>query len=580
MVSHDVKLVFAQTRKRIAKMLQKYDGDLNFATNAWTSPNHKAFVAVSVHLEREGEPLVMVLNVVEVAQSHSGLNLASTFAKILDDFGILDKILSLTADNASSNDTMTEGLINLLLDFALLRQFGIPKKSEGDGLDDSEQDLVVMGGQDLITPNLRYSAPSSILERCACIKVVRHVTLVDLAKDLDFEDLVTRAEKGAEDTGDEATVDESEDEELLEGLFDFTDDKHVSLAENVRPVNLVLVKLRKLAFKIVHSMTIILPAWYATLNDLKLAERIMLHYRKAIDTISADRELGLQQFESSEEEWAIASQLRDVLKILKDAMLFFSHFTPNLVTVIPATDHINKRLTTESLDKTLNIAIHTLLGLAKKTLNKYYTLTDSSEVYRIAMVLHPRHKLSYFKQAKWEQSWINTTEELVREEFRCSYSMSGDKESGGGMQSPEQLANIKNKNHNIFDHIPALVAPKHSELQNELDAYLSTDPEYVENFLTWWHRVCVTYPRLSRMALDYLTIPATSVNVERILRCGRLLLSHVRSRLSAQTIRALLCLGSWSLLGMVEDADVKAVTVMADMPGDEEEMEDGWDSIQ
>ncbi|KAL6298221.1 hypothetical protein BKA93DRAFT_744576, partial [Sparassis latifolia] len=74
MVSHDVKLVFAQTRKRIAKMLQKYDGDLNFATNAWTSPNHKAFVAVSVHLEREGEPLAMVLNVVEVAQVHYPLS--------------------------------------------------------------------------------------------------------------------------------------------------------------------------------------------------------------------------------------------------------------------------------------------------------------------------------------------------------------------------------------------------------------------------------------------------------------------------------------------------------------------------
>ncbi|KAJ8591954.1 hypothetical protein M405DRAFT_700280, partial [Rhizopogon salebrosus TDB-379] len=47
---------------------QEYDGELNFATDAWTSPNHKAFVAVSVHLEHEGKPLAMVLDVVEVAQ--------------------------------------------------------------------------------------------------------------------------------------------------------------------------------------------------------------------------------------------------------------------------------------------------------------------------------------------------------------------------------------------------------------------------------------------------------------------------------------------------------------------------------
>ena len=65
-VSRDVKLVFARSRKRIAKMLQvtrlssqfsnlltsfiqEYDGKLNFATDAWTSPNHRAFVAVTVH---------------------------------------------------------------------------------------------------------------------------------------------------------------------------------------------------------------------------------------------------------------------------------------------------------------------------------------------------------------------------------------------------------------------------------------------------------------------------------------------------------------------------------------------------
>ena len=34
----------------------------------------------------------MLLDLVEVAQSHSGVNLASAFAKILEDFGIEDKV--------------------------------------------------------------------------------------------------------------------------------------------------------------------------------------------------------------------------------------------------------------------------------------------------------------------------------------------------------------------------------------------------------------------------------------------------------------------------------------------------------
>jgi hypothetical protein len=36
-------------------------------------------------------------------------------------------------------------------------------------------------------------------------------------------------------------------------------------------------------------------------------------------------------------------------------------------------------------------------------------------------VLHPRHKLSYFKKAKWEDDWIKAATQLVRDEFDLSY---------------------------------------------------------------------------------------------------------------------------------------------------------------
>jgi len=93
-VSRDVKLVFAKARLRIAKMLQEHDGALSFGTDAWTSPNHKAYIAVTAHFELDGVPVCLLLDLVEVAKSHSGVNLAAAFAKILDDFGIGDKVSS------------------------------------------------------------------------------------------------------------------------------------------------------------------------------------------------------------------------------------------------------------------------------------------------------------------------------------------------------------------------------------------------------------------------------------------------------------------------------------------------------
>ena len=36
--------------------------------DTWTSPNHKAFVAITVHLECRGKPLSMLLDFIKLAE--------------------------------------------------------------------------------------------------------------------------------------------------------------------------------------------------------------------------------------------------------------------------------------------------------------------------------------------------------------------------------------------------------------------------------------------------------------------------------------------------------------------------------
>ncbi|GLB35657.1 hypothetical protein LshimejAT787_0212220 [Lyophyllum shimeji] len=532
-VSRDVKTVFAKARNRIAKMLK----------------------------------------------SHSGIVLAAAFAKTLDDFGIGEKVLSITCDNASPNDTMIDELADLLPYFpgaahrtrcfahivnlvakSLLRQFDVPKKKAQDALDDAEKDLLT------------------------------------LAEGIDLEDLETRttAEGDLEKDNVEGWVDEV-------ALLD--EEEAEKLSESVRPVRLVLVKIRKLAFKIIHSSTILLPEWrriVAGLEDPKLTDHLiprdvstrwnstfdMLHmalrYRKAVDAITSNRANGLRQYELSGEEWKIASQLCDVLEILKHATTFFSRSTPNLATVIPAMDLIDQKFTTDSLDKTYEPAIRVALNFAKKTINRYYTKTDDSELYRIAMVLHPRHKLTYFKNNGWEDRWIKDAEKITRDEFERNYPLDIE-EVELRPKEPQRTSG------NMFDNLAALAPPKPAELRDELDRYLSTDVEAVEDVISWWTERQAMYPRLSRMALDYLTIPAvplaTSVDVERVFSLGRLQLTHVRNRMATQTTRALLCLGRWSLMGFIHDEDILKVVTLPEVPEEEGDSEgdvlmpDGWDDI-
>ena len=63
---------------------------------------------------------------------------------------------------------------------------------------------------------------------------------------------------------------------------------------------------------------------------------------------------------------------------------------------------------------------------------------------------------------------------------------------------------------NIFDDLPSVSAPVTSRLKDELELYLECPVENVKNTFEWWVKNCTVYLRLSRMALDYLSIPGTS----------------------------------------------------------------------
>ena len=122
---------------------------MHFATDAWTSPNHRAFVAWTVHLHHEGHILTFLLDIIEVPevrsilllqyhllivanQSHTGDALARAFHKMLVEHGLtekvsptpttstvqvyslpLEQILTFVGDNATSNDKQTTRLHRL-----------------------------------------------------------------------------------------------------------------------------------------------------------------------------------------------------------------------------------------------------------------------------------------------------------------------------------------------------------------------------------------------------------------------------------------------------------------------------------
>ena len=78
-------------RERISKLLQEHPGLVHFVTDAWTSTNHHACVAWTVHFEHNGAMLAFLLDIVKLPESHTGVALAKAFQQMLKAFGLQDR---------------------------------------------------------------------------------------------------------------------------------------------------------------------------------------------------------------------------------------------------------------------------------------------------------------------------------------------------------------------------------------------------------------------------------------------------------------------------------------------------------
>jgi len=65
--------------------------------------------------------------------------------------------------------------------------------------------------------------------------------------------------------------------------------------------------------------------------------------------------------------------------------------------------------------------------------------------------------------------------------------------------------------------------------------------------LEWWKITENQYPRLSKMARDFLAIPSTSVSSEQCFSISKNLITNQRNRLAGKTVRAYMYLKSWWL---------------------------------
>ncbi|OAV85862.1 hypothetical protein PTTG_11282, partial [Puccinia triticina 1-1 BBBD Race 1] len=118
----------------------------------------------------------------------------------------------------------------------------------------------------------------------------------------------------------------------------------------------------------------------------------------------------------------LANDLVAVLQLFFDITLQLSTGgLARLSHVVVFIDQITEHLSTIILQKKFTPALRNTCRAGVKLTNKYYTLTDCSPLYQIAMILHPLFKDQYFKVAGWSQEWIDEAIRLTRELWVSKY---------------------------------------------------------------------------------------------------------------------------------------------------------------
>ncbi|OBS16901.1 hypothetical protein FPOA_12540 [Fusarium poae] len=184
-------------------------------------------------------------------------------------------------------------------------------------------------------------------------------------------------------------------------------------------------------------------------------------------------------------------------------------------------------------------------------LNKYYTMSEEAPVYVAALLLDPRCRKAYLDK-NWKSAWINPAIAGVRQVWEEEYNINNSVNDIDGdiVTTPEDT--------------PVAPGKPPSQLQlllqeMEVETAVSTDSDNLEAFinapaikidcepLEWWCRTEQRrqFPRLSRMAIDILSINPQSAEPERTFSGARRTASWDRLSITCERIEEVECLGNW-----------------------------------
>ena len=273
--------------------------------------------------------------------------------------------------------------------------------------------------------------------------------------------------------------------------------------------------------------------WNSTYLMIERANKL----RQPIMELCAKRR-DLQHLIMTEQHWDCLTQVTQLLKKFHEATLVVSSAQdPNGPAIIPTSEWLEPSV--KRFTQTTSGTLKTAAQAALLKLVAYRPKLEENKSAFMCVVLNPTLKLNYFKEHKWDSKKVTSIRNFVVAYFKQNY-----------MGMPEDVDALSEDS----DDEDGLLAFMHkrkktaqaSVTETEIEKYLSEPlADAKVDVLKWWAMQGLSYPKLSVMAMDFLSVQASSVDNERDFSGGVDLLPPTRHRLKNDAIQACMCLKSW-----------------------------------
>jgi hypothetical protein len=222
------------------------------------------------------------------------------------------------------------------------------------------------------------------------------------------------------------------------------------------------------------------------------------------------------------------------------------------------------------------------INSAWAVLDKYYRRLDEIPVYYAAVALHPKYRFKYFEEW-WSNhpAWIQSAKDSVRDLWNTEYKYRPLGDTTTTPRNPHSCRPTKTRT--PFDTFDSFRTATPSSLQDnkdevpedEFDRWQEdTHPNdgAVDDPFQYWSLRQEEYPRISRMAIEILSVPPMSTEPERLFSVSGAMVTPRRTRLESSTISIAMTLRSWLRAGLVK----QSILEMTEETLKEEEYDGGF----